>query len=59
MQYEASDPAQFLRSAGLPADIDSPEVLVRQFALSRAVVELVRSVPADRQGPSAAESRRP
>jgi len=47
MGYEESDPARLLAAAGLPPDVESPDVVASQFAASRAVLALIWSVPAD------------
>jgi len=47
MSYDESGPARLLAAAGLPLDIESPDVVASQFAASRAVLALVWSVPAD------------
>lgn len=47
MDYDEFDPARLLAAAGLPPDIESPEMVASQFAVSRAVLALIWSVPAD------------
>jgi hypothetical protein len=47
MDYDEFDPGRLLAAAGLPPDVDSPEVVASHFAVSRAVVALIWSVPAD------------
>jgi hypothetical protein len=49
MEFNGPDAAAMLRAAGLPVDIESPEVQGRQLAIARAVVEAIRSVPAARE----------
>jgi hypothetical protein len=47
MSNDESDPARLLAAAGLPLDIESPRVVASQFAVSRALLALIWSVPAD------------